>query len=47
MSVDLTELFENASAPPMFVDADRVLARGDGGGCAAASAGPWRRCPRW
>jgi hypothetical protein len=28
MSVDLTELFENASAPPMFVDADRVLARG-------------------
>ena len=28
MPVDLTELFENASAPPMFVDAERVLARG-------------------
>lgn len=28
MPADLTELFENASAPPMFVDAERVLARG-------------------
>lgn len=28
MPVDLTELFENASSPPMFVDAERVLTRG-------------------